>query len=275
MIVTRERPTARPAATVPGERDGRRRSQFESGFPRHRDAVGRGGRGLHGHRRRRRTPDNGHRAGPLTDNLLDVTLSTPIYKDQAVVVSYDSAAAGSAALVTASRPTSTDPSQAARTAFRRRRTIRRCCAPHRASRPGWRRRRAATRGSTFPGPRRRRTAAPPSPATRSRSRRTARTPWTDVVADTGNTDTRYSHTGLSPGSTRHYRVSAINAVGTSDASDVVSGTTATSCTLNTGDRWCGVVTVGNRDALYGFLPPFFTLPGDRQPVRQNIRRLHD
>ena len=27
------------------------------------DAVGRGGRGLHGHRRRRRTPDNGHRAG--------------------------------------------------------------------------------------------------------------------------------------------------------------------------------------------------------------------
>ena len=30
----------------------------------------------------------------LTDNLLNVTLSTPIYKDQAVVVSYDSAAAG-------------------------------------------------------------------------------------------------------------------------------------------------------------------------------------
>ena len=35
----------------------------------------------------------------LTDNLLNVTLSTPIYKDQAVVVSYDSAAAGTAALV--------------------------------------------------------------------------------------------------------------------------------------------------------------------------------
>ena len=35
----------------------------------------------------------------LTDNLLNVTLSTPIYKDQAVVVSDDSAAAGTAALV--------------------------------------------------------------------------------------------------------------------------------------------------------------------------------
>ena len=87
------------------------------------------------------------------------------------------------------------------------------------------------------------------------------TNWTDLVADTGDTDTRHSHTGLSPGSTRHYRVSAINAVGTSDASDVVSDTTATSCTLNTGDRWCGVVTVANRNsAIYGFFPAYLTLP---------------
>ena len=86
------------------------------------------------------------------------------------------------------------------------------------------------------------------------------TNWTDLVADTGNDDTRYSHTGLAPGSTRHYRVSAINAVGTSDASDVVSGTTATSCTLNTGDRWCGVVTVGNRPMQEGRILFTFLVP---------------
>ena len=49
--------------------------------------------------------------------------------------------------------------------------------------------------------------------------------WSDLVADTGSTDTEYSHTGLSVGQTRHYRVSAINAVGTSDASVSDSATT--------------------------------------------------
>ena len=51
--------------------------------------------------------------------------------------------------------------------------------------------------------------------------------WTDLVADTASTDTAYSHTGLSAGDTRHYQVSAINAVGTSDASDSKEATTQT------------------------------------------------
>ena len=49
--------------------------------------------------------------------------------------------------------------------------------------------------------------------------------WDDLVADTESADTEYSHTGLSAGQTRHYRVSAINAAGTSDASDSDDATT--------------------------------------------------
>ena len=48
--------------------------------------------------------------------------------------------------------------------------------------------------------------------------------WTDLVADTNSTSTTYSHTALSSGDTRHYRVSAINSVGTSDPSAVASAT---------------------------------------------------
>ena len=51
--------------------------------------------------------------------------------------------------------------------------------------------------------------------------------WNDLVADTRNADTSYSHTGLTSGSTRHYRVSAINSAGTGPASNIASGTTAT------------------------------------------------
>ena len=49
--------------------------------------------------------------------------------------------------------------------------------------------------------------------------------WDELVADTGSADTEYSDTGLSAGQTRHYRVSAINAAGMSDASDSDDATT--------------------------------------------------
>ena len=50
--------------------------------------------------------------------------------------------------------------------------------------------------------------------------------WSDVAADTGSTATAYSHTGLRPDTTLHYRVSAINAEGASAASDTANATTA-------------------------------------------------
>ena len=52
--------------------------------------------------------------------------------------------------------------------------------------------------------------------------------WTDQVADTSSTATTYAHTGLAPGDTRHYRVSAINTNGAGTASNVDSATTGTS-----------------------------------------------
>ena len=78
--------------------------------------------------------------------------------------------------------------------------------------------------------------------------------WGDLVEDTGNDDTSYIHEGLSAGETRHYRVSAINVEGTSDASDVDHATTAAAgtCTLNPGDIWCGVVTVGSGSNYFGY-----------------------
>ncbi len=49
--------------------------------------------------------------------------------------------------------------------------------------------------------------------------------WSILVSNTGNTDTTYSDTGLSPNTTYTYRVSAINSVGTSDPSNIASSTT--------------------------------------------------
>ena len=50
--------------------------------------------------------------------------------------------------------------------------------------------------------------------------------WSDLVGNTGSTSTSYSHTSLDPGSTRHYRVSAINSAGTGPASNTANATTA-------------------------------------------------
>ena len=51
--------------------------------------------------------------------------------------------------------------------------------------------------------------------------------WSNLEAATGTTATSYSHSGLMAGSTRHYRVWAINSAGTGPASNVATGTTAT------------------------------------------------
>ena len=56
---------------------------------------------------------------------------------------------------------------------------------------------------------------------------TNRSSWSDLVSNTGSTNTSYSHTGLTAGSTRHYRVSAINSTGTGSASNTDSATTET------------------------------------------------
>ena len=49
--------------------------------------------------------------------------------------------------------------------------------------------------------------------------------WRDLVTNTRTTTTTHSHTGLAPATTRHYRVSAVNRIGRSDASAVASATT--------------------------------------------------
>ena len=49
--------------------------------------------------------------------------------------------------------------------------------------------------------------------------------WEDLVGNTRTTATVYTHSGLAPASTRHYRVSAINRVGVGDASRVAGSTT--------------------------------------------------
>ena len=49
--------------------------------------------------------------------------------------------------------------------------------------------------------------------------------WTTRVADTDRTRTIYRHTGVPKGTTRHYRVSAINAVGTGLPSNVANAST--------------------------------------------------
>ena len=49
--------------------------------------------------------------------------------------------------------------------------------------------------------------------------------WSNLVANTGNANRTYPHTGLTAGDTRHYRVSAVNANGTGPASSVATAQT--------------------------------------------------
>ncbi len=54
--------------------------------------------------------------------------------------------------------------------------------------------------------------------------------WSDLVANTESSATTYTHTGLPEGTTRHYRVYAINSIGESDPSNVANATTGAAIT---------------------------------------------
>ena len=58
--------------------------------------------------------------------------------------------------------------------------------------------------------------------------------WTGLVANTGNTTTTYAHIGLAVGTTRHYRVSAINSVGAGDPSNIDDATAEAITVITTG-----------------------------------------
>ena len=60
------------------------------------------------------------------------------------------------------------------------------------------------------------------------------TNWTDLVANTGNTATTYAHIGLAAGTTRHYRVSAINAAGAGGPSNIDDATAEAITVITTG-----------------------------------------
>ena len=70
-------------------------------------------------------------------------------------------------------------------------------------------------------------------------------------ADTASTSTSYTHTGRTPHTTYHYRVSAINSVGAGEASESVSATTPAlpvvtiSAAVDTGGNPVTAVTEGN------------------------------
>ncbi len=100
--------------------------------------------------------------------------------------------------------------------------------------------------------------------------------WSDLEDDTESTSTTYAHTGLSASTTRHYRVSAINSVGTSAASDPASATTASDATLPTitsAAVTAGEITLGlseTPDSGSRPLSSAFTLTAVRNGVTRTI-----
>ena len=92
--------------------------------------------------------------------------------------------------------------------------------------------------------------------------------WTELVANTGNTTTTYAHSGLAVGTTRHYRVSAINSAGAGDPSNIDDATVIiTTVTLRTqsipeGIGTAAVLVTLNQPAGDPLSVPWYTLNGD-------------
>ena len=93
-----------------------------------------------------------------------------------------------------------------------------------------------------------------------------RSSWSDLAADTGSTGTSYSHTGLTAGSTRYYRVSAINSAGTSSASVIVTAT-AESAEQTTADTCATGGAVSDADNNPGLVSDCDTLLGSKDTLR--------
>ena len=79
--------------------------------------------------------------------------------------------------------------------------------------------------------------------------------WTDVVADTGDSNTTYTESGLSPGTTRYYRVLAINSEGTSGVSNVATATTPTTDGTPSAPRNLKSTAIGKTQIDLSWDPP--------------------
>ena len=80
--------------------------------------------------------------------------------------------------------------------------------------------------------------------------------WRELVADTGNLDVAYSDQPLDPGTTRHYRISAINDDGPGRVSDAAFATTGPV------PRQAGTNARGTQVAI-DFEPALDATPGTR------------
>ena len=92
--------------------------------------------------------------------------------------------------------------------------------------------------------------------------------WTELVANTGNANTTYEHIGLTFGTTRHYRVSAINSAGAGDPSNIddaiasIPTVTLRTQSVPEGIGTAVLVVTLNQPAGDPLSVPWYTLNGD-------------